>query len=478
VGDNPVILRVSDGTVNFDTSLIIHVLNVNDAPAFTSIQDTAVLQGAQYTYTATAEDIDGDTLIFSAPVLPTWLRFDTINHMLSGTPANDHVGDHYVALRIDDGTVYVIQNFVIAVENVNDPPTIISVPVTEARPGVAYSYTVSAEDVDGDILSYTALVLPGWLTFNSATRTLAATPGEQDLGDQHVTIRISDGSLYTDHTFVISVDAGNHAPAFTSEPATSVTVGVAYGYTITAQDIDNDPLSYTAPLLPHWLTFNPETNVISGVPGSGDQGRNDVTVRVSDGKVAADQNFPIFVKNLNTPPGFISTPLTTIRAGDLYIYIAEAEDADADELSYSALTLPHWLSFDLNTQTLQGIPSNEDAGDHNVTLRVTDGEGSENQNFVITVDFVYSIEELVSEEGIIIYPNPTHGRFFVELSRELEKEVCLEIMDPLGKVLVQQKYPPYHLINEEFNWSDGATGIYFIRVYNDSFFSTAKFIMR
>jgi hypothetical protein len=477
VGDHPIILRVSDGTVNVDTSFYIHVLNVNDPPAFTSLQDTTGLQGALYSYTVTAEDIDGDTLTFSAPVLPIWLSFDTATHLLSGTPGNDHVGDNSVVLRINDGTVGVIQDFVIVVENVNDPPAVTSVPVTEARPGVAYSYTVTAVDIDGDELSYVALVLPGWLSYNPVTHTLSATPSEQDLGDQHVTIRISDGLLHIDHTFIITVDNGNHAPTFTSEPATSVAVGTTYVYAITAQDIDGDPLSYTAPVLPDWLTFYPETNVMSGVPQSGDLGPHNVTVNVSDGTVSAEQHFSVLVENENTPPSFTSIPITSVSAGELYVYNAVAEDADGDELSYSALTLPDWLNFDVHTQNLHGTPTNDDAGDHQVTLRVTDGEGAENQNFVIAVNFVDGIETLSLEEGILIYPNPADGRFFVEFSRELDKNVSLEIMDPVGRIVHQQVFPPYVLIFEEYNLIDKSPGMYYIRICDGSFQIIRKLII-
>jgi hypothetical protein len=469
VGDHPITLRIDDGTVNTDSSFVIRVLNVNDPPSFTSLQDTTATQGILYSYTATAEDIDiGDTLAFSAPVLPIWLSFDTATHVLSGTPDNDHVGDNTVVLMVNDGTEDVLQEFVIDVENVNDPPTVTSVPVTEARPGVAYSYTITAIDIDGDALTYTALVLPGWLVFNATTHTLAATPGEQDIGDQFVTIRISDGSLFTDHTFIITVDAGNHAPTFTSDPATTVEVGQAYVYTVTAQDIDGDELTFTAPQLPDWLTFYPDTHVISGVPRSSDLGRHDVTLRVSDGTVSSDQVFPIFVEAVNTAPHFTSVPVTSVDAGDLYTYIALAEDADGDDLSYSALTLPDWLNFDVNTRNLYGTPTNDDAGDHNVTLQVTDGQAAENQHFVISVDFVYGIGELAFEDGILIYPNPSNGEFFIKLSKELETEVSLEIIDPLGRILQKEEFPPYFLIHGAYNLRESSPGIYLIRIYDNT----------
>ena len=477
VGDHPITLRINDGTVDADSTFIIRVLNVNDDPAFTSVQDTTGQQGVLYTYTATAEDVDWDSLTFSAPVLPIWLSFDTATHTLSGIPGNDHVGDNSVVLMINDGIVDVIQSFIIDVENVNDPPAVTSVPITEARPGAAYTYTITAVDIDGDSLTYTALVLPGWLLFDAETHTLAATPGEEDIGDQFVTIRVSDGSLYTDHTFIITVDDGNHAPTFISDPATTVVVGEAYVYTLVAQDIDGDSLRFSAPQLPGWLTFYPETNVVSGIPGSSDIGRHDVVLRVSDGMVSSDQRFPIFVEDVNTAPSFTSIPVTSVSAGDLYVYIAEAEDADGDDLYYTALTLPGWLSFDENTQNLHGTPTNEDAGDHNVSLRVSDGEAAENQHFVVTVDFVYGIAELSSDDGILIYPNPSNGLFFIELSGELETEISLELMDPTGRILWQEEYPPYVLIHKEIHLNNSYPGLYLIRISDKSSQTIRKLIV-
>ena len=289
-----------------------------------------------------------------------------------------------------------------------------------------------------------------------------------DIGDQHVTVRISDGSLFVDHTFIISVSDANHAPTFISEPATSVMVGESYVYEIRAQDIDGDALTYSAPVLPGWLTFYENTHVISGTPTSGDIGRHNVTVMVTDGLVDAEQNFRITVENTNSPPTFTSTPVTSVKAGDLYVYNAEAVDVDGDEMTFSAPVLPAWLSFDVNTQVLHGTPSNQDARDHNVTLRVTDGMGSEYQNFVVSVEFVIGIEEGSAQEMLSIFPNPTTGRFFVELSREAETEFTLEILDPVGKVLFQEDYPPYVLMHKEFDLSEHPPGIYFIRIYHNS----------
>ena len=56
-------ITVSDGTAApVAQSFQIVVADVNDPPVFTSTAPTAATQGVVYTYTATANDADGNTL--------------------------------------------------------------------------------------------------------------------------------------------------------------------------------------------------------------------------------------------------------------------------------------------------------------------------------------------------------------------------------------------------------------------------------
>ncbi|MBE9516908.1 MAG: T9SS type A sorting domain-containing protein, partial [Bacteroidetes bacterium] len=101
-------------------------------------------------------------------------------------------------------------------------------------------------------------------------------------------------------------------------------------------------------------------------------------------------------------------------------------------------------------------------------------------SFIITVDFKsgLGVDDDFTSDLMLIYPNPSDGIFSIELSEALESEVMLEVLDPLGKVLLQQEFPPYTLIQEEYNLSDRPAGIYFIRVYNASFQNLKKLMLR
>jgi hypothetical protein len=65
-----------------------------------------------------------------------------------------------------------------------------------------FSFTFAADafdDIDGDTLTYTAEIdgggaLPGWLTFNSATRQFSGTPAEADVGPLAIRVTADDGA--------------------------------------------------------------------------------------------------------------------------------------------------------------------------------------------------------------------------------------------------------------------------------------------
>ncbi|MER2490826.1 putative Ig domain-containing protein, partial [Catenovulum sediminis] len=250
-------------------SFTIVVDNVNDAPVITSTEITSGLEDVLYSYTLTANDVDaGDTLVYSATTLPSWLTFDTGTQVLSGTPTNDDIGSHSVVLAVTDGNETVSQSFAIQVDNVNDAPVITSTEITSGLEDVLYSYSFTASDVDaGDTLVYSATTLPSWLTFDTGTQILSGTPTNDNIGSHSVVLSVTDGNETVNQSFTIVVDNVNDAPVITSTEITSGLEDVLYSYTLTASDVDvGDTLVYSATTLPSWLTFNTGTQVLSGTP--------------------------------------------------------------------------------------------------------------------------------------------------------------------------------------------------------------------
>lgn len=300
VGDTTVTIRVSDGEADVDQVFDLTVVNVNDAPEFTSTPVTAALEGTMYNYTVTAEDVDvGDVLTYSVPVLPSWLNFNTGTQKLSGTPTGDNVGDTTVTIRINDGTVDVDQTFTITVQATNAVPVFTSIPITTADDYEEYSYTVTATDDDGNDLTFAAVAIPGWATFNAETGVLSGIPKYSDADSTFdVTLSVTDGIATEEQEFQITVGNTNDAPVFTSTPDTVATVGTAYLYEITVDDPDEDDvLTFNAVLIPTWLSLTTTESgaSLAGTPTNDNTGKQNVIIEVSDGTDDEIQSFSITV---------------------------------------------------------------------------------------------------------------------------------------------------------------------------------------
>jgi len=88
---------------------------------------------------------------------------------------------------------------------------------------------------------------------------------------------------------------------------------------------------------------------------------------------------------INTPPEIAGAPAPSAEAGQMYAFTPEATDADGDFIEFSIENQPKWASFDQETGTLQGIPSDTDVGDTgDITISVTDGSDKRSISFSIS----------------------------------------------------------------------------------------------
>ncbi|MGI2168573.1 putative Ig domain-containing protein, partial [Shewanella oncorhynchi] len=217
VGSHAVLLRVTDTDgLTADQSFMVIVTNVNDAPVISSPAITTATQDIAYSYTVIATDLDvGAVLTLSVVTKPSWLSFNAVTGLLSGTPSNADVGSHAVLLRVTDADgLTADQSFSITVTNSNDAPTITSTATTAAVQEAVYSYTFAATDVDvDDVLTLSAVTKPSWLSFNAATGLLSGTPGNADVGSHAVLLRVTDtDGLTAEQSFSITVTNVNDAP--------------------------------------------------------------------------------------------------------------------------------------------------------------------------------------------------------------------------------------------------------------------------
>jgi hypothetical protein len=381
------------GTPLYDTDeATINYIAVNDIPQILNRDPFYVNEDSQIKITLDSlqvNDPDNDYPDdFTLHIQPGSNYTILSNYIVK--PNNNYNGQLTVPMYVNDGLAdSPVKNMTVNVLPVNDYPWINLPSVRNVNEDSQYYQTITANDIDiGDNLILSALPpFPGWLSFNTGTGKLSGIPDNDDVGNHTVKIRVFDGTVNVDSTFIIEVINTNDLPVFTSYPdITIIFTYETFEYFVTAIDIDptNDILIYEVTEKPSWLSFDPISKKLSGMPLKKDTGINSVEIRVFDGTGYSYQNFDLTVKFTNHPPEITSAANDTAYEGIQYIYALKATDKESDPLIYSAITKPDWTDF-YASGVLMGTPEQEDIGIYDVILSVSDGENIVYDSFKINV---------------------------------------------------------------------------------------------
>ena len=393
-----VVITVSDPSLS-STNQDFNILVVaNSTPQFDNTPVTSVDQGDPYIYDITASDADNDTIIFTGINIPGWLTLldnEDGTASLTGTPTQSEVGDHNVEIEVSDGIDSDTQAFTITVANVNDKPLFTSTPVTSGTQGVLYSYNITATDPDGDVIEITG-THPAWLTLNNitdSTATLTGTPTQAEVGPNNVTLNVTDGSLDTTQTFVITIANINDPPVFQSTPIISIPEDSLYSYTAVVTDIDGDTLQFSASELPSWLVFTDNedgTATITGTPLNAQVGTHSVVLAVNDGTSTVNQSFNITVSNVNDAPVINSQTAQSINEDSSFtmtLSMLNVTDVDNTFPNGFSLVIQNGLNYSVSGSVV--TPNANFYGVLTIPIQVNDGQSVNNLsqvfNFQLTV---------------------------------------------------------------------------------------------
>ncbi|MCY2977661.1 MAG: putative Ig domain-containing protein [Planctomycetota bacterium] len=309
----------------------------NTRPTIVSNPKLAGREDRLYSYDAVADDAQGDEVVWSLVRGPIGMSIGSNDGRVRWTPRDDQMGSNTVTLRATDSLgAFSEQSFAIDLACVNTPPLILSNPITQAYVGELYFYGVRATDPDGDVVQFKTLAAPTGLTI-SDKGLIRWTPGAADEGQtQRVVVEVSDidgAKVLQTYDLVIQGSANrNRPPVITSFPGFSVTTGATYSYTVTANDPDNDAVTFSLVTKPVGMTINATTGVVTWTPTTA--AIENVVVEARDARGAiATQGFAVSVRD-NRPPVISSTPSKATLAGGTYRYAVNATDPDGDALTY------------------------------------------------------------------------------------------------------------------------------------------------
>jgi hypothetical protein len=216
-----------------------------------------------------------------------YIREDTnLNYIFSWTPNYAQAGSYTLT-----ATTNVIDTKCASATQVNSVPRALTVndspnpdnhaPVLNAigdrmvMNNTLLQFAITATDVDGDTLTYSASPLPTGALFNPATRTFSWTPTFAQIGNYSVNFSVFDG--YLSDSEIITIRVVNHsidteAPKYSNSaanPASPAIYAPGAVYTFNATWTDNNSISSV------WIVFN-------GVTYTPIQNGNDYSLVLND----------------------------------------------------------------------------------------------------------------------------------------------------------------------------------------------------
>ncbi|NOQ69227.1 MAG: hypothetical protein GQ573_03850, partial [Gammaproteobacteria bacterium] len=387
-GQYVVQLVVNDGRLDSyaDTILITAGEQTNQPPVIQSAPVLSAQTETLYSYSVTASDDDGDTLMFTLTQSPAGMIIDSGSGLITWTP--NVAGSYSVGVLVSDSNGGEDeQQFVITVEQLNIAPVITSSPVTVAQTDTLYNYAVIATDENGDILAYSLAQSPAGMSVDSASGVISWMPGLT--GSYPVSIQVSDGSGGIDEqSFVVTVSQLNRIPVITSAPLEKAIIDQPYSYLILASDADADTLTYRLLSSPLGMHINATSGLVSWLPVNFEAAS--VVIEVDDakgGKVSQQYSVSASYPADNQPPVFVSLADRVVPVGTTLSLQFTALDPEGKTIRYavSPLPLPANATFNAETGLLVFTPQAEQSGEYNFVIDASDFRFSTKQTLKITV---------------------------------------------------------------------------------------------
>jgi hypothetical protein len=329
---NPRIYIGGDRKYNYQ-GLYALLGEANTAPSLT-INAQVVNEGEQLVFNTIATDPDGDNISYSANGLPLGSSYDE-SGVFSWTPGYNDAGSYQVTFTATDdssSSLSVSSTITITVNDTNRAPILDPIDDRMVSEGQVLSFSVSATDPDGDVLTYSAANIPAGSTFDPETGLFMWTPEYDDSGNyENVEFSVIDDGVPMEldvELVTITVGNINRAPVIENLGSQEGTENETLTFDVTATDPDGDMVFVTASNMPAAATF--DGVIFSWTPTLSEAGVHVVTFSVTDDGAPAEASEYSVVITIGDNP----TPIE--QTDDLVDFIVEIDIQQNVENSYLA----------------------------------------------------------------------------------------------------------------------------------------------
>ena len=313
--------------LKLDMSFILKVTPVNDIPILADIETQSIDEDSELSLNLFAIDMDGDNLTYGATIDGHGI-LETEGDMLTVIPNQDYNGPIYVSIAVSDGQDTEESNFNIQVVPVNDPPVLDSIGSKSIVEDSYLRLSLSATDVDGDSLTYSADAGENAKVEINGDQ-LRVTPENDFNGEIDVLVYVDDGTSKDKIKFVLKVIPVNDAPVLTSiiPDAKKEKINLR----MLATDIDGDSLIYSVNTdASADVTVN--DNLLTVKPNKDYEGTAPLTLKTFDGSSSVDTNITL----INPMPGVLAIAPQSMKEDTELILKLTAKDIDGDRYIFNS----------------------------------------------------------------------------------------------------------------------------------------------
>ncbi|MEO9968175.1 MAG: Ig-like domain-containing protein [Reichenbachiella sp.] len=325
-------------------------------------------------------------------------------------------------------------------------PVIESIGDVTMLEGETETINITATDPDDNVLTISGSNLPSFATLTDngdGTASLELAPQEGSKGSyDEIRITADNGTLSVSELFNVEVSTDNTAPILVSIGAQETEEGVSKEISLSATDSEDDDLEFDledAPSFVSLLDNMDGTGSLNISAETGDVGTYTFSVLVSDGSLEDEEEITLTVSEAieeNTAPVLSAIGEQAVEEGITTEVFVSSTDAESDDLSFSLIDEPSFVSFSETTNgsgKLKIKPQIGDAGSYTFTLMVSDGSLSDEEKLTLTVNNqeVLFIQENI-QNALTVYPNPTKsGIFFVKVKGH--EVISIQLRDLSGR---------------------------------------------
>jgi len=363
----------------------------NLEPTLDPIPDQSIPEEGTLEYAVIANDPDGDDLTFDVTLdddADGEASFNDNNLIIN--PTIDFNGDIEVEVFVSDGEFTISEIFILTVTPVNDAPILAPINPVSFIEDQSAIITVDAEDVDeNDTLTYQCNPSVPEVQCEVNGSQITFTSNLDHTGIQSATIFVSDGQESDSQEVTVTVIAENDAPVLSSINPISFDEGASETITVEATDIDSNTLFYGC---------TPNANINCTVFGNQItfeafdaeyHGSGNLEVTVTDGDLTDSQMVVITINSINDTPVLDFIGPITFDEDQSEMIVANATDLDEDELVFQCSNpVPIDVVCDIIENEITFSGASNFFGADTITVSVTDGQDSDSQDVIITVESV------------------------------------------------------------------------------------------